>query len=128
MTVISGKSGTASVDGQEITPVTAWTLTISPNHDVYGANDTEGWKKRVAGTFDTNGSFNMKDIPSFFGAYVAGDTSVDLVLYTDQDIFTQTVVIEDIAVNLDLLNGTIVDYTIPFSGNGPLVPSTGSAI
>ena len=118
---ISGKNGTITINAVEETPVTDWTLTESSANDSYAANDTEGWTRRKGGVKDSTGGFNMKAKPSFdSGAEVA------FVGYTGTDIYTQNIIIDNIATTSDNTTGLIVSYAVAFSGNGPLAKSTGS--
>jgi hypothetical protein len=122
MAVISGKSGTLSYGGSEEAEVLNWSLTTTSANDAYHSNDSGGWKKRVAGVKDSSGSFEMRDLPTMS----EGD-SAEAILYTNQDIYTVTIIIDSINVNVDINDGTAVNWTVNFSGNGAVVKTTGSA-
>ncbi len=122
MSVISGKDGTLTVGGAEITPVLDWRLETFATISKYGANSTGGWKGGKSGVKDSNGSFNVNDKPSFS----EGD-EIALVLYTDQDIYTlATALVERISVVTDMNEGTIVAFAVTFAGTSEVVPTTGS--
>lgn len=119
---MSGKDGTLTVGGAEVTPVTDWRLETSANISKFGANDTSGWKAGVSGVKDSSGSFNMKDKPTFN----EGD-EVALVLYTGQDVYTlATALIERIACVTDMNDGTTIEHAVTFSGTSAVAESTGS--
>ena len=122
MSVLAGTDGTITIGGSEVTPITDWTLETFANIDKYGANDTGGWKGGKSGVKDSNGSFNMKDKPSFD----EGD-EVALVLYDGQDIYTlATALIGRIRTVCDMNDGTIIARAITFEGTSAVVPTSGS--
>ena len=122
MAVISGKDGTATQDGVEVAELSAWTLTRTSNNPDYHTNDSGGSKKRVAGVKDCSGTLTFQDRPSLD----PGD-GIALVLYTNEDIFTGNVIIDDESEECDIEGGAIVGFKYNFSGNGTMTPSTGSA-
>jgi len=122
MAVISGKDGTVTIGGSAEAAVQDWFIEPFANLDDFATNDTAGWKNRVAGVKDTTGGFNMLDKPSFN----EGD-DVAFVGYTNQDIYSQNVMIERIRVNCDMNTGAAVSFAVTFQGNGALTISTGSA-
>lgn len=118
---VAGNEGTITINAVEETPVTTWQITETSANDNYVANDTGGWNKRKGGAKDSTGSFHMKAKPSFrAGAELA------FVGYTGTDIYTQNIIVDTIGVVTDMNTGLIVAYDVAFSGNGPLVPTTGS--
>jgi len=122
MAVISGKEGTLELNDAEETPVTNIRVSITSANDAYAANDTAGWKKRVAGTKDSTGSFSMKDKPSV----EEGDKRT-LKVYTNQDVWTQPIIIDSIDPEIDINDGTTTGFEVSFSGDGAGSWTTGSA-
>ncbi len=122
MAALSGKDGTVTVGGAEITPVLDWTMRTAANIALFGANDTSGWKGGVSGVKTATGSFNMNDKPSFS----EGD-EIALVLYTGQDVYTMdTALVGEISVVTDMNNGEPIAFAITFSATSAVVPTTGS--
>ncbi len=122
MGALSGKDGTVTVGGAEITPVLDWRMRTAANMALFGANDTGGWKGGVSGVKTASGSFNMNDKPTFN----EGD-EIALVLYTGADIYTlATALVESIDVVTDMNDGTVVAFAVTFQGTSAVSESTGS--
>lgn len=117
---ISGKAGNVLIGASAISELRNWKHNRKANNHAYASNATGGYKKRVAGVFDSSGSFEMLDDPANNSpALEVGDTAT-LILKTTAAITQKTVpaIIDSIDANVDLDEGAIVGYTIGFSGNG----------
>ena len=122
MAVISGKDGTLTVGGSPQSHVLNWVLNVISENHAYHSNASAGSRQRTAGVKDSNGTFDMIDTPSF----EAGD-EVELVLYTNQDIWTLTALIDQVTVTAPIDAGSNVTFAVTFSGHGAAVQTTGSA-
>ncbi len=122
MAVLSGKAGTMSTAGSAEAAVGNWNLTITSANDAIATNDSAGWKIRRGGVKDCTGSWRMADKPS-----ISEGDEVAFIGYTNQDIYTVPVIIDSIALDVDINDGTIIGFDVAFSCNGAVVPTTGSA-
>jgi hypothetical protein len=123
MAVLSGKNGTLFLGSTEITPVVNWKLVTSSNNPDYAANDTGGWKKRVAGVRDASGSLEIKASDDRNCPVEEGDTPT-LALHLDDsgdNYYEVPSIVDKISVDVDINRGEIVAYVVEFSGNGPIV-------
>jgi hypothetical protein len=123
MAVLSGKNGTLYLNGSEITPVVNWKLTAQSSNPEYAANDTGGWKKRVAGVRDASGSLEIKASDDRHCPIEEGDAPL-LALHLDRsgsNYYQVPAIVDKISVQVDIQKGEIVAYLVDFSGNGPLV-------
>jgi hypothetical protein len=123
MAVLSGKNGTLFLGGSEITPVSNWKLVATSNNPDYAANDTGGWKKRVAGVRDASGSFEIKAADNQHCPVEEGDApTLNLHLdNTGNNYYEVPAIIDKISVDVNISKGEIVAYVVDFSGNGPVV-------
>lgn len=122
MSDIAGILGTLYVDDVEKSPVTQWDLTIVSDNKSYAANDTAGWKKRVAGIKDSRGSFVIH-VDSTGNAPVSEGDSITLKLHIDNsgnNYYTVPAMIDEIKTNCNINAGNIIALQITFSGNGAL--------
>ena len=122
MAVFSGKTGTLLIGSTAVTPVTQWKLTVTSHNLDYAANDTAGWKQRVPGLRDSNGSFEVAADEAGHCPVAEGDV-VTLGLNVDSsgnNYYTVPAIIDHIEVDVDLRTDKIVAYAIKFSGNGPV--------
>ena len=120
MAVLSGKSGTLNIDADEVTPVARWKLAVTSHNPEYAANDTGGWKQRVAGVRDSTGSFLVMADDAGHCPVAEGD-AVTLNLHVDDsgnDYYGVPAIISSIQVDVDISAGQIVAYVVGFSGNG----------
>ena len=122
MAVITGKDGTFSWEDAEQAAVSAWKLTRTSNNPDYHTNDSGGSKQRVAGVKDCSGTITFMDRPSIN----PGDIGT-AVLYTNEDIFTGEIIIDEESETCDINAAGIIEFTYNFSGHGAMTPSTGSA-
>jgi predicted secreted protein len=116
MATESGKNGKVTVNSGDQAECTNWKLKRSGNLQAWGSSSSGGWKKRLSGTKDWSGSFEMKEEPSF----EEGDT-VTLALYRNAtQAYTGEALIADISTECDIDNGAPNGWTISFEGNGPI--------
>lgn len=123
MAVMSGKNGTLFLGENEVSPVTNWKLVATSDNPDYAANDTAGWKKRVAGVRDASGSFEVKVADDKQCPVEEGD-SVSLALHLDatgDNYYEVPAIIDKISVDVDINKGEIVACIVEFSGNGAVV-------
>jgi len=124
MAVLSGKDGTLYVDDAEVTPVSNWKLSVTSHNPDYAANDTGGWKKRVAGVKDCGGSFEVK-VESDGNCPVGEGDAVTLKLHVDatgNNYYEVPALVDRIEVDVDVNRGRIVAFVVDFSGNGAITP------
>jgi len=122
MSVISGKDGTLKLGDAEVTQVANWRIEKTSAGKTYTANDTGGSKKRVAGTKDCSGRFEIKATDSANAAVEEGD-AVTLELHVDDsgaNYYEVPAMIETIRAEVDISEGKTIAYVVTFSGNGPL--------
>ena len=112
MATISGKDGNLTIDAVQVCPVTNWTLTRTSNNDSYAANDTGGKKARKAGVKDVSGTFEIKDSDP----PVAEGDEVTIVMFNGATDFTEEALIDEISTECDINEGTIVTWTVTWSG------------
>lgn len=100
--------------------VTKWSLNPKSENQAYASSDTAGWKKRLAGQKDMSGSFECKCSDSTRletickpGATYAAE------LYYDQTLkHAGSLIVDDIAYEVDIDGGAIVAATVNFSCAG----------
>jgi len=122
MSVFSGKNGTLFIDSTEVTPVSNWTLSVTSDNRSYAANDTAGWKRRVAGIRDSRGTFECMlddagNVPVDEGDAVTLKLQVDA---SGDNYYTVPAVIDKIDVECNLTDGEVLALIVEFSGNGAL--------
>jgi len=125
MSVFSGKSGTLYIDAAEVTPVSNWSLSVTSDNRTYAANDTAGWKRRVAGVRDCRGTFECMlddegNVPCFEGDAVTLQLHVD---DSGSNYFTVPAVVDRIDVECNIQDGEVLALHIEFSGNGAVTRS-----
>lgn len=125
MAVFSGKNGTLLIDATEITPISNWTLGITSDNRSYAANDTSGWKQRVAGVRDCRGTFRCMlddagNVPVDEGDAITLKLQVDA---TGNNYYTVPAVVDKIDVECDISDGEILALIVEFSGNGAVTKS-----
>jgi len=128
MAVLSGKRGTLYLDGNEITPVNNWKISISANLKPYAANDTRGCKKRVSGVFDATGTFKalISDTEGDTCCPVEKGGEYDALFYinaiTDPvpSYYSIPIKIATIDVDDDIDDGEILAFDVTWEGNGPM--------
>jgi len=124
MAVLSGKDGTLYIDAAEITPVSNWKLAVTAGRRNYVANDTGGWKKRVSGAKDCNGSLEIKLTHSGKAPVESGD-AVTLKLHVDAtggNYYRVEALIGRMGVVTDINGGEVVAHRVDFWGNGSVTP------
>ena len=90
-----------------------WTITATANATAYGSSDTDGRKKRLAGTGDMTGSFTMLAVPSF-----EEGANAEFIGHTGNEVYTAQIFIETITPSVDIDNGTPSSWNVTFGGNG----------
>lgn len=118
----SGKHGTVYWGGSEQSHVTNIQDTESVNQDVFNSNTSGGNTTLVMGAASWNGTFEVKDFPSFR----AGDSAV-LYVSDFSNSFYGTVGIISIARTIDVATGVSVGWTVTFQGDGAKTLATSSA-
>ena len=124
MAVLSGKNGTLYVGSNEVAPVSNWKLAVTASQRDYTANDTGGWKKRVAGAKDCSGSFEVKVTEGGNCPVESGD-AVTLKLHVDAsggNYYQVEALIGRVRVETNIKHGDVVAHRIDFSGNGGVTP------
>ncbi len=128
MPVLSGKRGTLFLDAIEISPTSNWTISIAGNLKAYAANDTVGWKKRVAGVFDSTGTFEVKisnevgqdACPVEKGGTYTALFYIDAVAAIPTGWYEVPIMVATIDVDDDIDDGEIAAFAITWEGNGPM--------
>lgn len=108
----SGKQGNLTVDGVQVCPVTNFTAVKTSNNHAYGANDTGGLKKRIAGTKDRNGTFRVNGDPS----PVVEGSEYDLNLdngVSDEDF---EIIVDEVRQECDIDDGAPIGWDVTWSG------------
>jgi len=124
MAVISGKNGTLYVGANEITPVSNWKLAVTGSQRDYAANDTGGWRRRVAGAKDCCGSMEISVAEGGHCPVETGD-AVTLKLHVDDtgnNYYHVEALIGRIGAETNIKNGEVVVQRIDFAGNGGVTP------
>ena len=116
---ISGKNGTVEFDGTTILDATSWSITQTSNNPAFGSTDTQGHKTRVGGVKDNTGTFNAK----YNGAIPldAGDSGDGVFTVDGTATYTVPIIIDQIALEVDMDDGDVVGYAVDWSGCGPVV-------
>lgn len=128
MPVLSGKNGTLYLLGNEITPTSNWSVSISGNLKAYGANNTGGWKRRVAGTFDWTGAFEVKvdDTSGTAACPVIRGGIYDALFYVNAptspnpSYYAGQIMIATIDVDDDIDDGEILAFAVTWEGHGAM--------
>ncbi|HUT11755.1 MAG TPA: hypothetical protein VMY42_14740 [Thermoguttaceae bacterium] len=124
MAYISGKTGTIlDTSGNPVNPISNWKLTKTSNNPAFATNDSGGSKTRVAGVKDCNGSFDLKLDSVLVVPFDEGD-AVTLHLHVDDtglNYYVVPVIIDSIAVDVDINDGAGITVPIAFSGTGAIV-------
>ena len=121
MSVHSGKDGTAEWASSEISELSLWSFTDLSENQAYHTNDSGTARKRVEGVHDSNGTFRVEDKP----AALKG-AGAELVMYDNETIWTVTVIVDSVVKACDINGGVITGWDVNWSGNGPVVETTGS--
>lgn len=122
MAVISGKDGTVTFNSVQVLQVTGFTLNHTSNNSAWASSNTAGYKNRVAGTKDWNGSFQAKYDASIVPT--VGQSANMALLLGSGETASGTAIIDSVNVVVDIDNGEAVGYTMNFSGNGALTMPT----
>lgn len=122
MSVKSGKDGTVTWAGTEVSSLSQWRFTELSDNPDYHTNESGDARQRVAGIKDSNGTFRAEDRPST----VSVGQTAELVMYDNEDIATVTVIIDSIDVATDINTGATVGYDVTWSGHTTVEWSTGS--
>jgi hypothetical protein len=123
MAILNGKNGTLYVAAAEATPLSHWRLVTRVRRRSYAANDTGGWKRRIAGPRDCAGRFELKASDDRHCPVAEGD-AVALRLHVDrtgENYYDVPALVTRIAVEVDIGTRKIVSYHVRFAGNGPVV-------
>lgn len=125
MSVFSGKNGTLYIDAAEVTPISNWTLSVTSDNKSYAANDSGGWKRRVAGVRDCRGTFQCMlddagNVPCHEGDAITLQLHVDA---SGNNYYTVPAVVDKIDVECDIQEGEVLALHIEFSGAGAVTRS-----
>lgn len=123
MAVLSGKNGNLTIDGAQVCPVTNWRIEKFNEIHAYGANDTGGRKKKIAGTWDCSGTFHVNNDV----CPVTEGQEYELNLDTGGEDHDLEIMIERCAQECDIDSGAPVGWDITFSGTviSPVCSSSG---
>jgi|GEM_PF-690176 len=121
--VLSGKDGAVWVGGQPVGPVLWWELVRRSSSKAYVANDTAGWRRRLAGAKESAGRFEMKlrtDQPMPFRE----GQEVSLRLHLDQsgqNYYELPALIERISKRVHIATGEVIGCLVDFVAAGPVI-------
>lgn len=128
MAAISGKNGSVETtsgsgggDGAQA-EITGWTFNTTSNNPSWASSTNPGYKKRVAGVKDGNGTISGKYDSSntLFDTLEPGVT-VTLTLKinaTGSNYYVVPAIIDEFNIEVDMDNGDVVGWTANFSTNG----------
>ncbi len=122
MSVLSGKDGSVWIAGQRVAMVLWWELTKRASSKAYVANDTGGWRRRVAGVKDSAGRLELK-FPAASSPPLEEGQQVMLQLHLDssgQNYYELPALIERISSRVDIATGEAIGWVVDFVGTGPL--------
>ena len=114
MTVYSGKGGTCSDGGDQIT---SWSLSITSNNSSWGSTSTNGYKDRVVGVKEGSGSIEGKWNGS--APFTVGE-STTLTLGTGSGTFGVPCLIDGLSLDVNIDDGEVVGWSAEFSSNGAI--------
>lgn len=124
MAVISGKDGTLKQGTTTIANVTNWKVNQISNNSAWASNSTSGFKNRVAGVKDWNGTFSMKRDTSAVVPITIGTIYALHLLEDGTKEYSGDAIIDNIEEAVDIDNGESISLEVTFSGAGALtVPS-----
>lgn len=126
MAGISGKDGSVELTGAPAgdgaqAEITGWTLNTSSNNPSWASSTNPGYKKRVAGVKDCNGSISGKynsDNVLFDSLLPGVSVTLTLKLSGSAGFYAVPALIDDFNLEVDMDNGDVVGWTANFSGNG----------
>jgi hypothetical protein len=120
MATFSGKDGKVLIGATPLADITAWTLRTLSGNPAYASSSTGGYRKRVPGVKDAQGTVRFKLNPAdpITDDLDAG-AAVTLLLYVDATRFyTVPAVIDALRLEVDIDSGDIVGGVAEFSANG----------
>lgn len=120
MSVISGINGTLHVGASELLEVQEWKLTRKVAGQQYASNNTNGFKKAVAGvksgTVEFKGIYDPSIPPDDF--FDVGDL-VTVKGYVDAtNFYTIPMLVEELDLTVDFDEGKIVEWSAKGPTNG----------
>lgn len=118
MAAISGKGGTATFNGAQILQVTRWTLTHRSMNSAWASSSTAGYRNRVAGVKDWQGTIHAKydaSIVPTVGQIAALSLALDAT-----DAASGQAIVDEIELEVDIDTGQVVGYVLAYSGAGAL--------
>lgn len=120
MAAISGQYALVKIGASSVAECQGFTWTRTCILHAYASCATGGFKKRVAGTRDGNGSingvFNPDDAPEDY--FDEGD-AVTLLLYVDaSSYYSVPAVIENLEISADIDDGAIMPWSASWGQNG----------
>lgn len=119
MSTRSGRLGV--VDG--ISTVLNWKTSEKSDNQAYTASNTQGGTGRLPGNTDWNGSF---DFLGHTPPVIPGNT-FSFVGYDGNQTASGTGIVDAAGITIDVEGGKIIQGSLSFSANGPLVLGAGSA-
>lgn len=124
MPALSGKDGNVKIGGfggTDVADITNWKWDRTSNNPAYASSDSGGFKKRVKGVTDNSGTFECVAQDSSDGTLplVVG-ASLELLLETGSgnQAYEVPAVVDKVSLEVDPDDGSLVKYTVDFSGNG----------
>jgi len=121
---ISGKSGKAYYTPEggaktEVLDVRSWKVSRLSDNKEYASSSTAGWKKRVAGNRDWNGSFEVYTQDGDLALGFDEGDKVTLELLSDTGMtLTGPAIIDSIDEDVQVEGGDPTAATVNFSGDG----------
>jgi hypothetical protein len=123
MGVLSGKDGSVWIGGQLFGPVLWWELVRRCSSKAYVANDTAGWRRRLAGAKEGTGRFEIKlrtDTP----LPLREGQEISLRLHLDgsgKNYYELPALIERISNRVHIATGEVIGCLVDFVAAGPVV-------
>lgn len=118
MAAISGKGGSATFNSSQILQVTRWTLTHRSNNSAWASSSTSGYRNRVAGVKDWQGTIHAKYDASIVPE--VGEIATLSLALDGSDSASGQAIIDEIELEVDIDTGQVVGYVLAYSGAGAL--------
>lgn len=120
MAVLSGVNAKVMIGASNVMECQRWSWSRSVNSLAYASCSTGGYKKRVAGTKDHNGSIGglVDDSDDLSDYFDEGDLVTLLLYINTTDYYSVPAMIEEITIEANNDDGDLIPWDATFGGNG----------
>ena len=130
---VSGIQGYVVCDNHRIARIKSWTATVSADEIMVADSDSGVFKRRIAGRYDIQGSFDFNYDTNFpqTSCIVEGDCC-DLVLWIEQDVghywFVDDAFIKSLSLTVNVETAELVGGTAEFANGNAYYTYTNTSL